>query len=184
LAKKQASLDITPETPSATSNRRFKRHNSVMHDLYKLEAAPMLKNMAMDPPSSDVQIAPEFIRLEHCHIYHTVDSKGQPQSNCSPIGGHFHVIEVVTPGDGDNPPVLRCSGPKKMARHPVTKKAIMVPYEREHFDANGNPYTDDHTHKITYISSEEFKPRKVNMEAQKVIAQLGQAPAAVPGVIG
>lgn len=166
-----------------TITRNFKKNNSVMHDLYKLQVAPMMKNMAMDAEDG-VEVSPEFIKLEHCHIYHTVDSKGQPQTQCSPIGGHFHIIEVVTPGDGENPPVLKCSGPKKYVRDRITKKKRIVPYEKDYADHNGRTFTDDHTHEITYVSSEEFKPRQINMEATKFVAHIqSKEPAPVPGIV-
>jgi hypothetical protein len=152
----------------ANGSRRFKSDSQVMHDLYKLESSLMLKNVAIDGHQ------PEYMKLEHCHIYHTVDSRGQPQDKCSPIGGHFHMIEVVTPSDGDNPPELRCSGPKKYVLDNVTKKKIIVASEE----------SDTHTHKVSYISSEEFKPRKINMEAQRfVAAEQAKEPAPVPGIL-
>jgi len=148
--------------------RAFRGSSKVMHDLYKLDVAQMLKNVAIEGQDADFQ------KVEHCHFYHTVDSKGQAQTLCSPIGGHFHVIEIVTPATAEDPAVLKCSGPLKYVLDPNTKRKKMQAYE----DA------DTHTHDVTYISSEEFKPRKINMEAAQYVASVqAREPAPIPGIL-
>lgn len=164
-------MNETKPRAKAQSNpkRAFRATNKVMHDLYKLDVAMMLKNIAIEGMEAD------YLKVEHCHFYHSVDAKGVPQSLCSPIGGHFHEITVVTPATETEPAVLKCGPAMKYVLDPRTKRKIMQAAEPG----------DMHTHEMSYVWSEEFKPKKINMEATRYVASVqAQEPAPVPGIIG
>lgn len=141
--------------------RVFKTDKKIMHDLYKLEVAEFQKNIAMDGEM------PRYEPTAHCHYFHTVDKNGSPQTKCSPIASHFHIMEKTEEG------VYKCSGPKKMLLDPRTKKRFIA-------DLPG----DTHTHDTTYMGSEEFKRSKLNAEAVKLIGEIDKAPQPIPGIVG
>lgn len=149
------------------TTRVFKAQQSIMHDLYKLEVASAIKNVAWQPGV----FSPK--EVEHCHFFHSVDKNGAPQKHCAQINGHFHELILVSPATADAPAELKC-GPamKWVIARDGSKKAVPA------------DYGDAHTHEVTYISSEEFKPAKLNSEAARFISQATKTPEQVPGIIG
>ena len=146
--------------------RRFNKDHKIMHDLYKLEVAKAIKNVAWAP--GQVQLA----EVEHVHFFHSVDKNGAPQDKCVPISKHFHIMEKVPGSDLE----YRCSGPKKfvlnkMPNGQMKKVIVDVP-------------NDEHTHEVSYIRSDEFKRQKINAEAAKFIQEQTKVPDPVPGIIG
>lgn len=161
LKAKKAVVSSVDETPtpkkiSHTQPRVFKGAQILDHDLFKLLPAPMLKNTSYNDD------APIYERLEHCHIFHTIDSSGKVQTECAPVGGHFHEISVVQLAD-DAAPSIRVSGPKKwvITRKGKKKTKIIIDIG-EH---------DTHTHEVKYIRSEKIQMRKVNAELAKLDAE-------------
>jgi len=140
-----------------------------MHDLYKLEVAPMLRNIAWQSGVTD------YVKAEHCHFFHSVNTKGSAQNTSATIGGHFHVLEIIEE-DPEGAPVYKCSPPMKWVRQNVNGRLekVIVPS-----DPN-----DDHTHEVTYVRSEVFTPRKPNTEAAKLQAMEANKGAPVPGIVG
>ena len=97
--------------------RVYKGTTEIDHDLYKLGVSKMKRNVGLNG-------AVEIIELEHCHIFHTVDSNGRPQTTCSPVGGHHHEIEVIPQADGV--PLIKMSGPRKWIKKRVRGKLQRV----------------------------------------------------------
>ena len=157
-----------PTAAAPVTKRLFRAQQVTMHDLYVLSEEKMLKNVALEGSE------PDYMKLNHVHFFHSVDAKGAKQTRCTPIGGHFHEMEVVTPAHGDEPAVLRAGPAKKFVLDPRTKQRIVAAYDAQ----------DAHTHEVVYRSSEEFKPRKMNSEAMRLISQVDHAPEQLPGVIG
>lgn len=155
---------LTPSIPA--QQRVFAQDRKMIHDLYKLTVAPMLKNISW----TDV---PEYTSIEHCHFFHTIDSDGKAQTTSTHVGGHFHEIEII-PVDG-GVAMVRCKGgPKKVGKAKVKGiwKKTAIPYDEE----------DTHTHDVQYISSCEIKPRVNNTEALKVISTEANKTAAIPDI--
>jgi len=153
----------------AKSTRRYKSQQNITHDLFKLLVAKVKKNTSWAPGQK------EYVSVEHCHFYHSVDKSGAPQKTCSPIGGHFHEIIEETPATADAPATYRTSKAKKYM--------IFIEYGRQ-VKKIVDLEDDDHTHEVEYISSEDFKPQKLNAETAKLMSTVGVAPPSVPGISG
>jgi len=154
--------------------RVFKGTQEIHHDLFKLKVATMLKrkpeSWGLGTDELDKQ---DMLDVEHVHFFHSVDSDGKVQTNCSTIGGHFHIMEVAQGADGV--PVVKCgSGPMHFARKKVRgkMKRVMIPVNE----------VDDHTHDVQYIESMTVKRRKLSAEAANVVAHDAQKTAPIPGV--
>ncbi len=156
---------------STDSTRTFKRTKETMHDLFKLEDAKFLKNIAWQ------EGVVNYDQVTHVHYYHTVDSKGRPQTTSSHTGGHFHELIEVEAATDTNPATFKTSGPLKWAlrKNPDgSTSKVTVPFDKN----------DKHTHDIRYIDSQKFVPRKTNTEAIKIIQNEEMKTASIPGIIG
>ena len=148
---------------SKVTKRVTQGTQDINHDLFKLEVAMMKKNVSF------VLDDPKYEDVEHCHFFHTVDSSGRPQSQCNPVGNHFHEIKVIDKGEG-NVPEIQVSHPKRHSKK--GKKIIVIDCPDDH-----------HTHTVTYKGSQIVKPRQVNAEYIKVQAALdARVPKSVEGV--
>jgi len=140
---------------TTTNTRVYKGQSELDHDLYKLAPAVMKKNQAVDGHQ------PMYVPLEHCHIFHSIDSNGKVQTSCNAIGGHFHEMNKVGESDdgvavyNTGPPVTWAWKKELNANGMPVKKKITVPAK----DLN-----DEHTHEVLYQWSEKIKPRKMNTE--------------------
>jgi len=134
-----------------------------MHDLHKLLMGKSFKYIGWreggeydNPLDNGALNTSEWTTIEHCHFFHTIDSRGTVQSRCTPINGHFHDISIVEAGTADSPPVYKVGPAKKEVLKKVNgklrKTIIEVPY-------------DGHTHEMEYLRSEILKPRSISAEA-------------------
>jgi hypothetical protein len=154
----------------------FKAQSQQRHDLYKLEMANFQKNLALDGQP------PIYEPTAHCHFFHSVTSKGQPQTTSTTIAGHFHELILVEPATESKPAVYKCSPPmrwvikKKQGRRQKVLEVLK--------DMDGENF-DDHTHEVIYKRSQYIVPAKPNMEAAKLQAELAaKFNQTLPGVIG
>lgn len=134
--------------------RTMKGSQKLYHDLFKLKQANMVKEIMIGNDKTLKDHVP------HVHFYHSIDSSGRPQTDCSPIGGHTHKMTVTEDYKGNL--TATCSGPlvrtKVKTKQGRTIEKIL-------------PSTDDnHTHEVEYIESSEFTVRKVNAEAVKAMS--------------
>lgn len=152
---------VTQATPGPQPlGRTFHTQKQFMHDLFKLKVAVMLRNESVFEND-----APNLIRLEHCHVFHTITSDGKKQTRSSSIGGHFHKMEIVEQQGEGLPPKVRCiSGPMKEVVKLVHGKRVKVEVPANDFD--------DHTHEIEYDRSNVIVERTRNVEAAKAEAQI------------
>lgn len=153
---------------NTSQQRVFSGEQKVHHDLFKLTVAEALKNVSWTE-------VPDYVKAEHCHMFHTFDSDGRPQTLSTSIAGHFHVMKIESNGSGI--PKVTCeSGPMKFVRKKVQGrwKKVMAPVN----DA------DHHRHDTVYIKSDEIAIRKPNMEAVNVVAHDAQKTAPIAGVQG
>jgi hypothetical protein len=151
--------------------RNFKRTQKLIHDLYKLHVAPALKNMAWDGTVN-------YQKVEHCHFFHSIDSKGIPQNTSASICGHFHVMEIVEPATETTPAVYKCSPPMQWVR---SRNRMNGKWEKKLQLANRD---DTHTHEVQYLDSHEHVPAKLNPEFIKLQQEVATPPPSVPGIEG
>lgn len=154
------------KTKAPVVERRYHGSQVLEHDCYKLAPAPLLRNVSF----SDI---PDIQKFEHSHIFHTIDSDGRKQENCSAIGGHFHRMKVThVPGGA---PVVECvTGPMREVRRRVKGQFVKV--------VEPVPGEDDHRHDVVYLHSEKISLRSVNVEAVRVQQVDAQKTAPIPGV--
>ena len=156
------------ETTGTTVEKRFYMGNAEFeHDVFKLQPANMRKNMGYNPAS------PLWEMIEHSHIYHSINSRGQKQVTCTPIGGHCH--EVVVKETGGVPEIVSVGPPvvKRIKKEGNRRVPVWAPIAG-----------DDHTHKVGYIRSEKIRPAKINKEFVKFQSSQRLAPPPVDGVVG
>jgi len=180
-----ATVGATAESnaPLKSIAREYKNQGDVDHDLFKLTVAKMKKNVSWND-------SPEIVDMEHCHMFHTVDSSGKRLDQSSAIGGHFHPIKVVAV-EGQVPrlevgPARKWVMKKKNGALVRTAVPIVLVAEFND-DENGNsqPLIDNHSHGAVYLGSEKIKLRQANMEAAKFESALKlQREPAVDGVFG
>ena len=138
--------------------RVYAQQVEIDHDLFKLEVAPLEKNISWN----DV---PDWVKIEHCHFYHTFDSSGKAQVTCNQVAGHFHEIEVERNENGEIVDYKCVSGPMKyvFVKDKRTGRRVKkaVPYNE----------LDDHRHDMTYLKSDKIQMRKLNSEAVNLIGK-------------
>lgn len=152
---------------------RFKHDQTKLCHTYKLEVSKFQKNLAVQKDEEA-----QFIGVDHCHFFHTIDHRGNIQTTSTHTGGHYHNIIVVDPGDEKNgiAPTYRCSGPMKKIRKKNARKqwvTVEVPAE--------DPEIDQHTHDMNYLKSDPWSPRRVNPEFVKYSSMVAQKASAPPG---
>jgi hypothetical protein len=151
----------------------------VWHHLFKLSVAKVTKDHGWDPSK------PHIIEHEHTHIFHTVDSNGEPQTQTNNVAGHFHSVEVVQNSDPKKRPTIRISEAKKLVRKEVRKgyfKTVVVSYDE--YDREMNPLPP-HTHDFQYMGSDLISVRHHNPEFVKFQAeQAAKRPDKIAGILG
>lgn len=162
---------------TTTQTRVYKSQTEKIHDLYKLEVTTAKKDVSWDGN-------PTYVAIEHCHFFHSVDSSGNPQTNSTVINGHFHIMELIKPATETEPAVYKCSGPKKWVIQEKNGQRRRVMQSALGHDDYGKEI-DNHTHEVAYVQSQKLIPRKPNMEAAKLQAQIAaKFEQSMPGVIG
>lgn len=155
------------QSPKAIK-RVFKESLEFFSDLFKLEAEKALKYLGWTedgknhPYDENGQTINDWIAVEHCHFFHTVDSKGRVNDYCAPTNGHFHKMEVKRDSNGDILEAKCVSGPLKMKTFKKFGKMVKEPAPvNEH---------DKHVHKTFYVRSSKLKQPAMNPEAHKLMA--------------
>lgn len=145
--RKKLNLDVEP-TVIIRESQKVKTHT------FKLVVEKMLKNTAFHPGL----VHPNWI--EHCHIFHSVNSQGKPQEKSSKTGGHYHEISWWVEKDGS----LRaeCGPPLcKKARRVKNKGTIYETKPVQFWDEENEKWiVDNHTHDIRYLHSNELSMQK------------------------
>ena len=160
--KKVVSKKVSEQSPKK-SKRVYKGQKEVDHDLYKLLAAPMIKNQSWWTDRENL------VGLEHCHMFHTIDSNGKEQFYSSQVGGHQHKITFERDDDGMIIPESVKIGPP-VRRTKSGDIQLVVSRDKR---GNVSKY-DTHTHEMEYILSERIKVRQRNEEAAKRMAEFMQ----------
>ena len=122
--------------------RVFKGDDNIMVDTVKLETALFQKNVSFDSRMPIIE------PVEHVHFFHSFDSNGKPQVSANSVLGHTHDVSLSVDKEGNI--VGTCSAPR---RNRNSEKILA---------------SDQHTHTIKYIKSEEIKLRKISSDAVKL----------------
>ena len=179
---------------SSAPRKVMKGTRSFEHDLFKLQAAKMLKNHSWKFKE------PMIVELEHAHIFHSInDATLQPNTHCTAVGGHTHEITVdwtkkvrreKTLPDGRveiyEGPLVKC-GPAVEVK--VThrggrsfRKYVKVGWPGTN-PQNGDDVMieDDHTHDVEYLDTETISLGQRNerrQEERQRVASVMQGPPA------
>lgn len=152
---------VIPKEKLKAFERNLEREKEVHHDLFRLDDAVTLKNISFNEDH------PNWERVPHRHYFHTVTSDGKKQETSAPSSGHYHHVKVEENDAGEIVSV-ECGPPMVMHM------------------GKSHPYkNDNHTHELSYISSEKVMRRVSNAEAVKVMtAAKSEEIAADNGVRG
>lgn len=131
----------------------WKDQRSFRHDLFKLKVATMKKNFSWKPKEPMIELA------EHVHFFHSHNSQGKTQTNCTAVGGHYHEVTVDVLPNGELK--ATCSPPLCTKEH-VLRSGVRKSVEAvQWFDEkSGKNIVDNHTHEIEYCFSEQISPEK------------------------
>lgn len=174
--EKETSEAANVASSSAPIKRNMTGTKTIFTDLFKLCVSKVIKYEGWDEANEHPESHPnKFSTWEHTHPFRTYDKKGDRMTTCTPIGGHFHVIEWEDNKDPEAPPVIKSvSGPMVMERRKVRGRTQMVPVPANEYD--------DHTHDVEYLRSCKVEFSTTNIEAAKVIAYDAQKTAPLSGV--
>lgn len=106
---------------------------------------------------------PKIVKLDHTHVFHSINSQMKPQDTTSTVGGHFHKIRYEMGADG-TPKIVEVGPPmtyKYVTRAGGVQKRICVQvgWDDETGDES-RKVLDTHTHDFEYIHSEELSENK------------------------
>jgi len=154
----QSNTDTTPSRRKGIK-RIFTENMEIFHDLFKLIAANMVKNVSWND-------TPQWVDTVHEHFYHTVDSSGRKLKFSAPVGGHFHEMKVTKNAAGEVVEVECVSGPLRFVKMKVEGRMKKVPA----------PFNDKdkHKHETEYVYSNTLRKAKLNDEAVKHMSQMMQ----------
>ncbi len=160
---------LAPVPADGSLQRFYSGKGAVHHDLFKLKVENMTKDFSWRKDD------PDYVDMEHCHIFHTVDSSGKEQLYSSAVGGHFHKMETSVK---DGVPVVTCvSGPLewksvKRGRHSIRVAVPVFKGKFRDFEAiEPSLPVDEHKHDCLYMRSEKIQLRRINVEATKLITE-------------
>jgi hypothetical protein len=176
--EKVATQNESTNEPKQSSGykRNLTGMKEIFTDLFKLGVSKVIKYEGWDEANEHPDSHPnKFSTWEHTHPFRTYDKKGQKLDTCTPIGGHFHIVEWEDSANTDEPPMIKSvSGPMVMQRQKVRGQLKMVPVPANEYD--------DHTHDVEYLRSSKIEYSTTNIEASKVIAWESQKTAPMSGV--
>lgn len=157
------------EPPAPVGVPIFDRGNfSFVHHLVKLMPAKMKKNFSFNPHQ------PKIVEIEHCHFFHSVDSKGTPQTKTNMVGGHYHDVTMVMGKDADGKEVLvdvkigppLKQGYKRLQSGRQVKSATKISWVDESVikgeDDEPLLIEDNHEHQWHYYGKETISARRTS----------------------
>lgn len=154
----------------------WKGHEEFRHDLFKLKVSSVRKDINRHKTG-----LPIFHNIEHCHFFHSHNSKGKPNEHCVAAAGHVHEIKVEVDKDGNlkavcGPPVRKVT--KKLRRG--GSKKVLEPvrfFDPDNVHKRGSEWiVDDHRHEVEYLRSEQLlkNAKKTNADAVRVASMMMQ----------
>lgn len=157
--------------------RNMTGKKEIFTDLFKLMVSKVIKYEGWDEHNEHPDTHPnKFSTWEHTHPFRTYDKKGDRMSTCTPIGGHFHVVEWEDDKNNvDSPPRIKSvSGPMVMQKQKIKGLIKMVPIPSNEYD--------DHSHDVEYLRSSKIEFSTTNIQASQVIAYEANKTAPISGV--
>lgn len=179
MAKPEQVRTEVAATATVTPKRVFSEQVVLVDDVFKLGAAPMKKNISYQ------KYKPKLEDVEHCHIFHRVDMKGQLMTYCHPVGGHFHEVKVgLDPKTGEfraecGPPLRKV----QVKTRAGTFRTEIQPVEFED-DVNGKTIVDDHRHEVRYLRSQNITAEDIKAQQAVDSQKLQMLQAGGSGIRG
>jgi hypothetical protein len=165
----------SPIQPKQHQQRNMTGKKEVFTDLFKLMVAKVIKYEGWDEQNEHPDTHPnKFSTWEHTHPFRTFDKKGDKMNYCTPIGGHFHLVEWQDNGVDGVPTIKSISGPMVMGKKRVRGQTVSTPVPANEYD--------DHTHDVEYIRSCKIEFSTTNVEAARVMAYEASKTAPLSGV--
>lgn len=175
MATKAADKQPVAPQQSADPQIKWKHELTFRHDLYKLKVAVGKRNNSWQTGVLRID------DIEHCHVFHSHDSKGHPNQYSSATMGHFHEVTVeVDPVTGEMKgkcgPALKMNK-TRLKSGAVRKGAVPVAWADEQRQDN-TPFVDGHTHEVEYRGSEQISvnARKANAKAALAMSLMQPKP--------
>jgi hypothetical protein len=167
--------NVASSQPKNIQQRNMTGKKEIFTDLFKLRVEKVIKYEGWDEQNEHPNTHPnKFSTWEHTHPFRTFDKKGDKMNHCTPIGGHFHMVEWDDNGADGVPTIKSVSGPMVMSKKRIRGELKTVPVP-------ANDY-DDHTHDVEYIRSCKIETSTTNIEAAKVMAYEASKTAPLSGV--
>lgn len=146
----------------------MKGSRTALHHLFKSDIQKMLKNVSYKKDMPIIE------RLDHGHLFHSINSQMKIQDYTSAIGGHFHKIRWGLDAQG-KPQILEVGPPLhyKYVRRPSGQKKILAPVAWRDGETE-KEIVDTHTHRFEYVHSEEISEsstRAVQQDSFQALAQ-------------
>lgn len=145
----------------AKFKRVWKGSQTFVHDLYRLEVSTCLRNQSYKMGDPIIE------KIEHKHFFHSVDRKGKKLTRSTITADHFHDIEVELNKAGEIT-AIKCGPAKRVTEKLVGPenfrkrvKSVESPSWIKHANEGIETITDEHTHEITYVTSEELSPGRI-----------------------
>jgi len=126
----------------------WKNQMEKRHDVFKSDVRDFLKNTSFKAGQISIE------KVQHSHIFHTIDSRGKELQLTDTVGGHFHEVKVEVDENGYLKAVC---GPAMVRENIKTRSGlakIKISPLRFHDEYNDKDIVDDHSHEFTYLRSE------------------------------
>ena len=96
--KKTTSTNSTPNTPKRKGPKRNTSRSMTVHsDLFVTTVSNLMRHTGYTNPP---QLA-DYTPIAHQHYFRTVNADGNMEKTTSPVGGHFHDVEIVKDEKGE-----------------------------------------------------------------------------------
>lgn len=144
--------ESTKEVKQKKFTMQKRGEQTVTHHLFKAKVAQFLKNESFKKDT------PALHPVKHEHIYHTVDSRGNPIKYTGFVGGHCHEVITKTDSDGNitvecGPPLARKVIQDRAGRAKTVYKEISF-FDKHANEGDGETIVDHHSHEMVYMGSE------------------------------
>ena len=159
----------SPQTPPQP-RYVMRGDRTFIHSVFKLTGARCMKRISWQEKLDDV------VSVDHGHIFHSHNKRGQENQYTSWQSGHCHKVTQSLDENGN--PIIEVGPPlkkvlKRFRDGTAEKRLAPVEFENEKGGPDGRTrWEDTHTHKFEYIGSEELSQNKIENLQKETRAQV------------